>query len=263
MRQLKQIPALADLHCHLIPYVDDGASDMDDSKRLINEEYNQGVRHIVMTAHLRYGYFDTPVYLVGRQFDQLKLWIKENFTDLKVEYSREYYCDDRLLTLLDGYGKNTKEVAYDNKIYCPQNEIIPFGTNKCILLEFSSNRIQKELIIAAVNKTFIAGLTPVIAHVERYPIIQKHPEFIQKCIDAGAYIQVNADSIIGLENKIRCQTARELINMGAVDVVSSDAHDPLIRKPNLLKCYKYLKSKYGAYEADKLMHDNIYYLLEG
>ena len=61
--------SLSDIHCHLIPYVDDGAGDIYDAKALLLEEYSQGVRQIVMTPHFRYKMFDTSIEIVKKHYE--------------------------------------------------------------------------------------------------------------------------------------------------------------------------------------------------
>ena len=103
---------LSDIHCHLVPYVDDGAADIEDALELIKDEYSQGVRHIVMTPHLRNSMFDTKVSDVKDQFEELKHIIQENdLKDLSVYLSREYHCDSRLKALLEGYYAGKKEMT--------------------------------------------------------------------------------------------------------------------------------------------------------
>ena len=87
---------LADIHCHIVPFVDDGADDMETAKELIREEYLQGVRTLVMTTHLRKGMFDTPIYKVRKHFEQLVEWVSSTeMREMRLFLSREYYCDGR------------------------------------------------------------------------------------------------------------------------------------------------------------------------
>lgn len=59
---------LFDIHCHLIPGVDDGAQDLEETRRLLRMEYEQGVRNIIATPHYRDQMFDTPIRTVRSQF---------------------------------------------------------------------------------------------------------------------------------------------------------------------------------------------------
>ncbi|MCR4903063.1 MAG: hypothetical protein K6A23_09400 [Butyrivibrio sp.] len=255
---------MADIHSHILPYVDDGAEDMEVSSKLIQEEYAQGVRLIVLTVHLRLGMFDTPISRVMDHYNKLQNIIKgDHYKDLTVLVSREYFCDDRFMALLDGFIENKSEIIFEDKIYVPREEIIPFGIKNCILLEFSSTKVQREEFKFFIQKCIKAGLSPVIAHVERYPAVWNNPDIVTQFKKYGAYIQVNADAILGKESKQRNVMARELVEKGLADIVSSDAHDLEYRVPNMKKCYRFLKVRYGKAKADMLMHDNASFLIKG
>lgn len=255
---------LSDIHCHLVPYVDDGAADIEDALELIKDEYSQGVRHIIMTPHLRNNMFDTKVSDVKDHFLELKeLVLKNELSDLNIYLSREYHCDERLMALLDGYYVGKNEVIFDNNKYDPEEEILPFGKSRCILLEFSSNQYQRDELYDFTEIAFKCGLTPVIAHAERYRAVQKRPEIVETLRKEGVYIQVNADALLGNDAKERVDTARKLVSAGYADIVASDAHDPEFRKPALKKCYGYLKRKIGKEKTDMLMNNTAVKLLEG
>ena len=87
----KPIIGLTDIHCHIVPFVDDGAEDYEEAQELISREYSQGVRSLVMTVHLRYGMFDTPISKVEKHFEVLKNWLSQtDMNDLELFLSREY-----------------------------------------------------------------------------------------------------------------------------------------------------------------------------
>lgn len=252
-----------DVHCHIVPYVDDGAEDMDEAKDILKQEYSQGARHIVMTVHFRYGMFDTPIKKVLRHFDDLKKWLTTtDMMDMKLYISREYYCDNRLELLLDGFAKNQNVITYENKDYVPGNEILPFGTKRCILLEFSSDKIQKDEFEYFIKKASHAGLTPIIAHAERYPAVQDRPTIVCRMRDLGACIQVNCGSFLCRNRYKEYETALLLAQNEMVDIVSSDVHDLEKRSTNIKRCYSFLKKKYGKDYAVSLLHDRAMSLLE-
>lgn len=217
-----------------------------------------------MTVHLKEEMFDTSIKKVHEHFLMIKEWLKtSDISDMEVLLSREYYCDKRLEVLLDAYIDNLDEIKYKEKTYNPQEEILPFGKEKCILLEFSSNRIQNEEFEIFINKALDAGLTPIIAHAERYPVIQNMPSDIERLITLGAYIQVNSESIISKRKTLENKTAKILVGSGKVDFISSDSHDLQFRSPNLKKCYSYSAKRYGKKTADKLFRDNASFLIYG
>lgn len=259
----RQNEDIADIHSHLIPFVDDGASDIEDSKRLILEEHKQGVRLLVLTPHLRDGCFDTPIDVIQKHFDELKKWVSESdIKSLALYLSREYHCDKRFEALLDGYASESKSIVFEGREYEPLKEILPFGVGRCILLEFSIGLRNVEEMECFVRKTVSIGFTPVIAHAERYPVVQKDVHVLDEIKALGACVQINADSLLGLESKENCSSARKLAVEGIADIVASDAHDLDQRKPRVEKCYRYLKRRVGEEKAAALMRDKAYQLIK-
>ncbi len=259
----QQNESFADIHSHLIPFVDDGASDIEDSKRLILEEHKQGVRILVLTPHLRDGFFDTPIDVIQKHFDELKKWVSESdIKGLDLYLSREYHCDKRFEALLDGYTSESGGIHFDDREYDPQKEILPFGTGRCILLEFSTGLMDIKEMKRFVRKALIAGLTPIIAHAERYRVVQKDVHVLDEIKALGACVQINADALLGLESKENCSSARKLAVEGIADIVASDAHDLDQRKPRQEKCYRYLKRRVGEEKAAALMRDKAYQLIK-
>ena len=260
----KTVIGLADLHSHIVPYVDDGTSDYEEARGLIAEQYSQGVRTIVTTAHFRNGMFDTPISKVKRHFDELQEWLQTTeMSDIKLYLSREYHCDKRLSILLDGYVSGQEEIVYEDISYIPGEEILPFGQKKCILLEFSSDRMQDSEFEIFIQKASQAGLTPIIAHAERCPAVQDRPTIVYKLRDQGALVQVNCESLIARAGTRAGDTAKALVDNKLADVVSSDYHDLKRRPPNIKKCYAFLRKKYGVTTADRLLRDNANSLIYG
>ena len=260
----KNVIGLADLHCHIVPYVDDGTSDYEEAKEVISKEYSQGVRTLVMTVHFRNGMFDTPISKVKKHFNELQEWLlTTEMNDMMLFLSREYHCDERLSLLLDGYAIGKDEIIYEDISYIPMEEILPFGQHKCILLEFSSDRMQDSEFEIFIQKASQAGLTPIVAHIERYPVVQERPTIVYKMKDQGALVQVNCESLLAKTGTRAGDTAKALTDNKLVDLVSSDCHDLKRRPPNVKKCYVFLKKKYGVTTADELLRDNANSLIYG
>ncbi len=259
---IKPVIGLIDVHSHIVPFSDDGAEDFEEAQELIRNEYLQGVRTIVMTVHLRNGMFNTPVSKVLKHFEELKWWLEStDMNDLDLYLSREYYCDARFMAILDGYINGDDEVFFENKKYNPREEIRPFGEKKCILLEFSSGRMQNSEFEIFIKKASQAGLTPIIAHVERYPAVQKRPTIVYEMKEQGALVQVNCESLLFKTETTANKVVKELIKNELVDLVSSDCHNLYDRLPEMKKCYLFLKKEYGVSKADGLMRDNAFSLI--
>lgn len=230
---------MIDLHCHLVPFVDDGAANLDEALELLYMEQEQGVQEICVTPHLRDGMFMTDDEKVRYNFQRISRLCEDEELGLKLHLSREYYYDDAFVERL------------------PTGAVIPMGnTRKTLLMEFSYYSELDELVDAA---EFVQqeGYRPLFAHVERYFPFQDDPiGAAQTLKDAGALLQLNADSILGLDGRREKRASRELLKKHLADVVASDAHETSIRVPHLEKCRKFLEKKFGREYAMLLLHDN-------
>ena len=111
-------------------------------------------------------------------------------------------------------------------------------------------------------KTILSyGFRPLIAHVERYPALEK-PAQVAALIDMGALIQMNASAVIGHEGRRTAAWCKKLLKEDLVHVIASDAHDPSERPPELEQCADHLERKFGEDRAEKLLWTNPFQILK-
>ena len=222
---------MIDIHSHILPFVDDGSSSMEDSINLVREAVKSGVKHLFLTPHYREPYF----HETGK--------IKESFENFKKE------------VIKNGLGINLylgEELflSKDYKSLLKNGEILTLNDTKFVLVEFGacSDFEMKEMIYSIVK----SGYSPIVAHVERY-----------KCIDEilaseikhlGGFIQVNSGSIIDAINFRVKRRVKKLFENGVVDFVASDAHK--VRKYSIKNAYEVVVKKYGKDVADKVFYTN-------
>jgi protein-tyrosine phosphatase len=100
------------------------------------------------------------------------------------------------------------------------------------------------------------GYIPIIAHAERYRCIVEKPDAVNTLRELGAWIQLNADGILGLEGFAAKKFCKRLLMTDSVDVVASDSHDMDRRACRLGKCQQVLTEKYGEEYAGRLLFGN-------
>ncbi len=223
---------IADIHCHILPYVDDGALRTQESDELVQMEAEQGVSVICLTPHLRRHMFETPDEEIRRRFGQL-LERQNASSPIRFYLSREYHCDPGFLKKLE------------------TGEILPLGEGRTVLAEFSFR--HPEGMIRDYVKTILSyGFTPLVAHVERYPALDT-PAKVAALIDMGALIQMNASAVIGSEGRRTAVWCKKLLKEDLVHVIASDAHDPSDRPPELIQCAAHLERKFGEDRAERLL----------
>ncbi|NCB94690.1 MAG: capsular biosynthesis protein [Clostridia bacterium] len=196
---------LTDIHCHLIPGVDDGAKDMETAQRMLRAEYKDGVRRIIVTPHYRRGMFETPLATVVTQFEALKKAAKELTDDLQLELGCEYHSNLEMV---------------DNLLAGEQRTM---AGSKYVLVEFSERHSFRNIWNQTSN-LMQEGYQPIVAHIERYPCILDAPQRATELSEAGVMLQVNAGSLLGDEGFSAKRFARRLMKQELIDFVASDSH---------------------------------------
>ena len=241
---MSSLQNLVDLHCHLMPYVDDGAYDEEECLELLKREADQGVRTICLTPHLRADMFETTEEQVQERFSLVQSLAREAELPLTLYCSREYHYDRILRGLLQ------------------TRDLRPLGLGNTLLVEFGGREDEAEML-EALDKVRRAGYTPLIAHVERCLAIHEDWAFAHELRAAGALLQVNAGSILGREGLRQKLLTRKLLQKDLVTVIASDAHDSEIRVPELGLCAEHLENKFGRGLARRLLSETPTAILNG
>ncbi|HEM4071726.1 TPA: tyrosine protein phosphatase [Streptococcus suis] len=233
---------MIDIHSHIIFGVDDGPETIEESLSLIGEAYRQGVRYIVATSHRRKGMFETPEKVIMTNFLQLKAAVAEVYPEIRLCYGAELYYSKDILSKLE------------------KKKVPTLNGSRYILLEFSMNTPWKE-IQEAVNEVTLLGLTPVLAHIERYDALAFHAERVEELIDQGCYTQVNSNhvlkpTLIGDRAKEFKKRTRYFLEQDLVHCVASDMHNLSSRPPFMKEAYQLVKKEYGGDRANALFTKN-------
>lgn len=227
---------MIDVHCHILPGVDDGAESMNEAFKLLRMEYDQGVRAVILTPHYRLGYFETERDEVKEKFRELESRLRSVGVYIQILLGCEFHRT-----------QNMAELIRTNKAYT-------MAGSDYVLVEFSRSDTF-EIIKKTVSELLLHGFRPIIAHVERYSALRSMRK-IRYMINSGAYIQVNAGSILGKEGICRKRFTRKLLREGYIHLIGSDAHDLRRRSPCMGECETFLKHKIGNSETRRLLVEN-------
>lgn len=233
---------MIDIHSHIVFDVDDGPRDLTDSRALLEESYRQGVRTIISTSHRRKGMFETPENKIAEHFKLVQEIAKEISDDLTVLYGAEIYYTSDVLDKLE-------------------KKIIPsLADTRYALIEFSMTTPYKE-IHTALSNVLRLGITPVVAHIERYHCLENDEKKVRDLIDMGCYMQINSSSVLkpklfGDKYKFMKKRARFFLEKDLVHFVASDMHNLDDRPPYMEEAYQIISKKYGVAYAEQLFRKN-------
>lgn len=228
-----------DMHCHFVPGVDDGSEDMEMSMKLLEMDYEDGVRNIIITPHFRRKMFTPPDELVVTNFEKLRKKAKKAFPDLNLYLGCEMHKHSEMMELLEKDTPWKKTMA----------------GSSYLLLEFKDDdplsRIEKY-----ANMTVRAGYKPILAHIERYEALKGREDVLEKLRHLGVKLQVNADSIIGLEGWGVKRKVKKWLKAGLISFIGSDGHNLDDRQPHMGKAAKKVEKLLGRDRMEHIMVRN-------
>jgi protein-tyrosine phosphatase len=234
---------MVDIHCHILPGIDDGAQDIETSSRMLKIAANEGTSHIIATPHFIHAAIDNNAAVVGKSHKELEKLAENENMDIKIYPGNEVFLSPEIPELI---GKH---------------QICTLNGSYYILIEFPMMSIPvytKEILY----QLRLDGYTPIIAHPERYGEIAKDPNILNDFIERGALIQVNSTSLIGIYGDRIKRLSMTLLKHGMVHFVASDAHTCRGRSPKLKKCRGIVDSEMGREMSDTLFEINGFAVIE-
>ena len=197
---------MRDLHCHILPGVDDGAADLTESLAMLAAAQAAGINEIVCTPHCRDPYFDYEA--MQRAFILLQDEAARDFPDM---------------TLHMGFEVNHRKLQELGDEWIDR---LAFADSPEFLLELSARATAFEFAVyeRTVFEIQAHGLQVIIAHPERYHAIREDINLARRLVDMGCRLQASTDFIAGGRFGTELQPARRLLKEGLYTCFASDAH---------------------------------------
>lgn len=204
---------MIDLHCHIIPWVDDGADNAEAACLMAEHALRNGVKTIVATPHSNlHGAcrnFYGPSY--EKRFALFRALLRQHKIDLEVLPGAEVFID-----------------SMDTVRYIDSHELVTLNHSRYLLVEFEFSS-SGSFISSALESIAKRGLIPVVAHPERYAAVQRKPMLAARWFEKGYILQLNKGSILGRLGSGAERASLELLRCGIAHVIASDAHDTYYR----------------------------------
>ena len=230
---------MIDLHCHILPGVDDGARTMSDALDLVRAAIDNGISGAVVTPHVYPGVWDNGQTNLRLALRALQNAIAANGLGFQVVLGAELRLHPDTLARvtvrrLPLIGRHEgSDVAL---IELPDGSIPPGSLQAC-----------KNLVAA--------GIRPMIAHPERNKEVIREPARILPFVEAGCLLQLTAASVIGQFGEAALGCAHALLARGQVTVIATDAHNLRSRPPRLREAREMVARLYGQGVAHRLTED--------
>lgn len=228
---------MIDIHCHILPNVDDGSESLEESIEMAKIAESEGITRIVNTSHCHFDFKYKKGNELKLELEKFNQALKEENINIEVLLGNELYYTSDLIERFD------------------ELDFFSMNNSKYILMEFSPINFPKN-IEDVIYEIKIRGYIPIIAHAERYKQVQEDVNIVLDCIKEGALIQVNASSILGKNGEKAEDTSKKLLDNNMVHFVATDAHSSNRRRPLIKDSYNYILKNYGKEVAEKLFIEN-------
>src|SRR5215472_6820134 len=225
---------MVDLHCHILPGLDDGPGRIEESLEMAETAIADGITHVVATPHCSDSYwFDFAT--VRRLRDELQNRIGNR---LKVATGCDFHLNP----------ENLAALRREPRPYC-------LNQQDYLLVEFNEVSIPP-----AMDKTLhemqLSGLRVIVTHPERNVILRSHPERLREWVRRGCFVQVTGNALTGAFGPTAQQIALQWIGEGLVHFVASDAHNNRSRPLRLQTAYDVVADQFGERKARGLFVEN-------
>jgi protein-tyrosine phosphatase len=226
---------MIDIHCHILPAIDDGPADLQETLEMLRIAAGDGITHIVATPHYRHGESPTAQDIRGK----IAL-VREEMAKNNIDVELLGGADIRLTyELMEGIEKN---------------EIPTINNSAYFLLELPE--LLPPHLDGFLFEARVKGFVPVITHPERNYSLLSDKEKIEMIRESGALIQLTAMSVTGKLGRQIKKFTEYLLKKGYVDFIATDAHSTERRPPLLSKAYRETVGILDKTRADRIFIDN-------
>lgn len=229
---------IVDVHCHIMPGVDDGARDMGETLKMLEIAESEGITHMIATPHYKSGHHNASPEKVSGLMEDVLAAAKECGINMELFQGNEIlYYDEMYKGIEEGRISRMNETDYVLVEYMPSD---PF-----------------QYIRNSLDEIISEGYQPIVAHVERYGCMVDNIDNVIEIKRMGAEIQVNASSIAGDMGKDVKKFVHRLLKEQIVDYVGTDSHHCEGRRtPKMRECSEILYKKYDEDYVNEILYIN-------
>ena len=236
---------MIDFHNHILPNVDDGSESLEMSLAMLREAASQGITDVVNTVHYQHPKVETEdisFERIQKEVKTLQIELDSNDIPLTLHCGAEVFFLPNLLEIKD-------------------DPLATFSHGKYMLIEFQVHQLpdsQKQQLFDLK----MAGVTPIIAHPERYKPVQDDINIVAEWLAAGCIIQVDAGSPLGYLGSGSQDASEKIIKNGWCQILGSDSHDNKRRNFCLYESAEMIRS-WGEYDVDAMVLKNPKAVIDG
>jgi protein-tyrosine phosphatase len=223
-----------DLHCHLLPAVDDGAQDLSVALDMARAQVAQGVEVVACTPHILPGLYHNSGPEIRQAIQTLQAVLDQEGIPLRLAVGADVHMTTNFI---DGLRSG---------------QLLSIADSRYVLVEPPHHTAPPQLEDFFFNLV-VAGYVPILTHPERLSWVPARYETIKKLVRAGVWMQITAGSFTGAFGRNALYWAERLLDDGCVHFIASDAHDAQRRPPDLAAGCESVAKRVGAEEAQHMV----------
>lgn len=225
---------MIDLHCHILPGIDDGSPDLETSLAMARVAVDDGIRVMACTPHIYPGLYENSGPDIRDRAAQLQAALQAEGIDLRLSFGADTHLTP---DLIDGLRSG---------------RIPSLGESRYFLLE-PPHHVAPPHFEAFVFSVMTAGYVPVVTHPERLSWVEDHYEVFRRLAHNGAWMQLTSGSLTGRFGSRTRYWAERFIDDGLVQILATDSHGVDRRPPLLAEGREVAARKLGEQEATNLV----------
>ena len=225
---------MLDLHCHLLPGIDDGAPDIETSLAMARIAFDDGIRTIACTPHIYPGMYDNDGPGIRKAIAALQARLAEEGIGLQLVEGADVHLDANLVAAIDA-GRVPTLAGSRYLLLEPPHHVAPPGFEQ------------------QVFEMMAAGIVPVITHPERLTWVEDHYDLFMRLVERGTWMQITAGALTGRHGRRPKYWAERFVGEGKAHLLATDAHDTRRRPPLLAEARDAAAIALGNVEAGHLV----------
>ena len=236
---------MIDIHCHILPDIDDGAESLEEALDMARMAAMSGVTDIVATPHFR----GDPDYLgviphIKRKYEQLSQALIHWDIPIRLHLGAEVLCTPKTAKLAS------------------MRELPTLGNTRYVLTEFHFDE-SFDFMDRSLRQNASRGNDPVVAHPERNDAVNRSPQKLREWAQRGYILQINKGSVLGSMGARAERSAHELLELGCAHLFASDAHSRYQRTPHMESLRRWVEECCDPLCAYIFLEENPRRVLEG
>ncbi len=237
------VNGFVDLHSHILPGVDDGSRNIEETIRMLGIAYAEGITTIIATPHYMAGAKNIPAEQLRSLCNEVQKEAMKINPNMRILPGNEIYYSESVLEAIKA------------------GEALTLADSRYILVEFSPREAFNNMF-RGLSGMISAGYLPIVAHIERYGCLHRNRTKVEELINLGCYLQMNGSSLIGGLLDSNAKYHRKLVDQGLIHFLGSDCHDDKVRVPMMARAWKQLHKKCDEEVLNRIFNENPFKVLE-